>query len=113
MTLAIQRERTTGSFVVRLIGDFEVRMAGAVTQAIVSGDQPSVVIDLTELRSLDAGGLGALVEARRQLASSGRAMAVRGARGEVVTAMRSVGLEGTAGEALNPREHLRPQSVRD
>ena len=113
MTLAIHRERTTGSFVVRLIGDFEVRMAGAVTQAIVSGDQSSVVVDLSELGSLDAGGLRALVEAQGQLVTSGRVMTVTGARGEVMAVIRSSGLDGAVPEAPKPREHRRQHSVRD
>ena len=73
----------------------------------------SAVVDLSELGSLDAGGLRALVEAREQLVNSGRVMTVTGARGEVMAVIRSSGLDGAVPEAPKPREHRRQHSVRD
>jgi anti-anti-sigma factor len=96
MTLAIRRERTTEGFVVHLIGDLDWRMADTVTQAITSTPDLSVVVDLSDLSSLDGGGLGALVEASDHLAADGKALNVVGARGEVMTAIRSSDLKGLA-----------------
>ena len=62
MTLAILRERSADRFVVRLVGTFDARMADTVTQAILSAPELSVVVDLSELVSLDEGGLEALVD---------------------------------------------------
>jgi anti-anti-sigma factor len=89
VTLTIRRERTTEGFVVRLIGDLDSRMASAVAQAITSTSEFSVVVDLSDLSSLDDHGLRAIVEAGSHLASDGKALSVVGARGGVMTAIRS------------------------
>jgi anti-anti-sigma factor len=94
VTLAIRRERTTQGFVVSLIGDLDSGMAGAVTQAITSTPGVSVVVDLSDLSSLDGSGLRALVEASDHLAGDGKALSVIGARGAVMTAIRTSALEG-------------------
>lgn len=94
MTLAIRRERTTDGFVVRLIGDLDARMAGTVTQAITATPESSVVVDLSDLNSLDDRGLRGLVEAGDHLSGDGRALSVVGARGDVLTAIRSSELVG-------------------
>jgi anti-anti-sigma factor len=94
MTLAIRRERTTDGFVVRLIGDLDERMAGTVTQAITAAPELSVVVDLSDLNSLDDAGLRGLVEAGDHLSCDGRALSVVGARGDVMAAIRCSDLMG-------------------
>ena len=94
MTLAIRRERTTDGFVVRLIGDLDARMVGTVTQAITATPESAVVVDLSDLNSLDDEGLRGLVEAGDHLTCDGRALSVVGARGDVMTAIRSSDLMG-------------------
>ncbi len=95
MTLAIRRERTTDGFVVRLIGDLNSRMAGAVGEAITSTSESSVVVDLSELDSLDSHGLRAIVEASHHLAGAGKILIVVGAHGDVMTAVCSSDLGGS------------------
>jgi len=90
MTLAIHRERSEDGFVVRLVGEFDPRMAGALTQAILSTAEPSVVLDVSELRALDGSGVRAIVEARDRLACEGKALKVLG-DDEVVTAISLAG----------------------
>jgi anti-anti-sigma factor len=94
MTLAIRRERTTDGFVVRLIGDLDARVAGTVTQAITATPELSVVVDLSDLNSLDDAGLRGLVEAGDHLSCDGRALSVVGARGDVMVAIRCSDLMG-------------------
>lgn len=94
MTLAIRREWTTQGFVVSLIGDLDSGMASAVTQAITSTPGVSVVVDVSDLSSLDSSGLRALVEAGDHLADDGKTLSVVGARGRVMTTLRSSALEG-------------------
>ncbi len=94
-TLAIRRERTPEGFVVYLIGDFDGRMAGAVMQAITSTPELAVVVDLSDLNSLDGDGLRALVEANDHLVGEGRALTVVGARGDVMATIRSSELRGS------------------
>ena len=94
MTLAIRRERTTDGFVVRLIGDLDPRMAVTVTQAITATPELSVVVDLSDLNSLDEKGLRGLVEAGDHLTGDGRALSIVGARGDVMTAIRCSDLMG-------------------
>jgi anti-anti-sigma factor len=96
VTLAILRERTSEGFVVHLIGDLDDQMAATVMQAIVSTPELSVVVDLSELSSLDASGLRALLGARDHLAREGKSLSVVGARDEVMAAFRSSDLEGVA-----------------
>ena len=106
MTLAIRRERTTEGFVVRLIGDLDPRMAGTVTEAITATPESSVVVDLSELNSLDENGLRGLVEAGDHLIGDGRALTVVGARGDVMTAIRSSDLDGIHRSSLCRIERL-------
>ena len=94
MTLAIRRERTPEGFVVFLIGDLDSGMADVVTQAITSTPELSVVVDLSDLCSLDGTGLQALVQASDHLADDGKAFSLVGARGDVMTAIRSSDLKG-------------------
>jgi anti-anti-sigma factor len=94
MTLAIRRERTTYGFVVSLIGDLDSGMAEAVVHAIASTSGESVVVDLSDLSSLDDSGLSALVEASHHLVGNGKGLSVVGARGDVMTAIRSSTLQG-------------------
>ena len=77
MTFAIRRDRAPDGLSVRLIGDLDSKMADAVTQAIVSTTELRVVIDLSELRSVDEGGLKALLEAGQILATTGKRFQLR------------------------------------
>jgi anti-anti-sigma regulatory factor len=95
MTLAIRRERTSHGLVVYLIGDLVGPVVGTVTQAITSTPEPTVVVDLSELHSLDDNGLCALVEARDHLAVDGKALSVTGACGDVLMSIRSSDLVET------------------
>ena len=52
----------------RLVGELDPRMAGAVVEAIISTPDLSVVLDLTELRSFDGSGVRAIDEASDRLA---------------------------------------------
>ncbi len=92
MTLAILRERSADGFVVRLVGTFDARMADTVSQAILSAPELSVVVDLSELVSLDEGGLEALVGLSQRFAREGSTLRVVGARGDVQRGLRSSGL---------------------
>jgi anti-anti-sigma factor len=94
MTLAIHRERTTDGFLVRFVGEFEPRMAAAMTQAILSTAESSVVVDVSDLTSLDASGVGALVEARNHLALEGKGFRVLGADADLLKAIESSPLSG-------------------
>lgn len=89
MTFAIQRERTAEGFFVRLSGALTSSRAGAVVEAITSAPDQSVVVDLTELTSLDDDGLRALDEASDRLARDGRTVTIVGAHEEVMGAVRS------------------------
>jgi anti-anti-sigma factor len=93
MTLGIHRERTSEGFVVSLVGDLDRGMAGATVQAITSAPEASVVVDLSDLRSLDGSGLLALVEASHHLAAAGQELSIVGATGEVRNAIRSSTLD--------------------
>ncbi len=95
MTLAILRERGADEFVVRLVGKFDARMADTVTQAILSAPELSVVVDLSELVSLDEVGLQALVDLSHQFAREGSTLRVVGARGDVQRYVQSSGLSGS------------------
>jgi anti-anti-sigma factor len=93
VTLGIHRERTAEGFVVSLVGDLDRGMAGATSQAITSTAEPSVIVDLSDLNSLDGSGLLALVEASHHLACAGQELSIVGAAGEVMDAIRSSTLE--------------------
>ncbi|MGA8724875.1 MAG: STAS domain-containing protein [Acidimicrobiales bacterium] len=98
MTLAIHRERSEDGFVVRLVGEFDPRMAGAITQAILSTAEPSVLLDVSDLRSLDGSGVRAIAEARDRLACQGKALHVLGADDDVVAAISLSSPTEVAGE---------------
>ena len=89
MTLAIQRERTPEGFFVRLSGVITPRNAAAIVEAITSTPDHSIVLDLSDLGSLDEDGLRTLGEARQRIARDGRSMIVIGASDAVREAIRS------------------------
>jgi anti-anti-sigma factor len=105
MTLAIHRERSEDGFVVRLIGEFDPRMATAITQAILSTDESSVVLDVSELRSLDGSGERAIADARDRLAREGKALKVLGADDDVLTAISLSDPSEFAEQPLNDEPH--------
>jgi hypothetical protein len=74
-------------------------MADAVTQAIISTTELRVVIDLSELRSVDAGGLKALFEAGQILAATGKSFSFVGVDGEVEIADQWAHLRGAHPES--------------
>jgi anti-anti-sigma factor len=102
MTLGVHRERTREGFVVSLVGDLDRAMAGAATRAITATSEPSVVVDLSDLNSLDGSGLLALVEASHHLACAGQELRIIGASGEVMTAIRSSTLERFISDTGSP-----------
>ena len=93
MTFAIRRERTPDGMTVHLIGAFGSAMAAAVTQAIVTTPAPGVVVDLSELSSLDGEALSALLGAGEVLAGEGRSFSLVGASGDVSDAVRRSALQ--------------------
>jgi anti-anti-sigma factor len=99
MTFAIRRDRAPDGLFVRLIGNLDSKMADAVTQAIVSTTELRVVIDLSELQSVDAGGLKALLEAGQILAATGKRFSFVGAEGQVKSAIQWADLEGAHRES--------------
>lgn len=89
MSLAIHRERTADGFLVRFVGEFDSWMADAITQAILSTAESPVVVDVSDLSSLDSSGVRALVEAREHLAAEGKSLMFLDADGSVLRAIDS------------------------
>lgn len=73
----------------RLIGVLDSKMAAAVTQAITSTSELKVVVDLSELSSIDDGSLRSLVGAVEVLSVDGKEFSLVGATGEVMKAIQS------------------------
>jgi anti-sigma B factor antagonist len=66
---------------VRLVGELDLASVGSLTDALAAlrYERPElVVIDLSELRFVDARGLGALVDAERNLRARGGSLVLAG-----------------------------------
>lgn len=69
--------------VVRLVGEVDLLDADRVRDVLVEQAGSAVVLDLTDLRFIDAAGVAGVLEAYRRLSAAGHELAVRGARGIV------------------------------
>jgi anti-anti-sigma factor len=68
---------------VRLVGELDLVDADHVRNLLVAEAGSTVVLDLTDLRFVDAAGVAGIVAAGREIRSAGHSLVVRGARGIV------------------------------
>lgn len=68
---------------VRLVGELDLVDADHVRNLLVAEAGSTVVLDLTDLRFVDAAGVAGIVAASREISSAGHNLVVRGARGIV------------------------------
>lgn len=79
----IDVETVGDTHVARLTGELDVAYAPTVEATLTRVAGSTVVVDLSDLRFIDAGGISALVSARKQISKDGHGFRVRGARGIV------------------------------
>jgi anti-anti-sigma factor len=80
----IEASRGTGTDVIRLIGELDIAYVDAVQEAVTRAAAPTVVLELSALRFIDAEGLSALVVAQSKINGEGRVCVLRGAKGIVL-----------------------------
>lgn len=68
---------------VRLVGELDLSDADRVRDVLVDQAGSTVVLDLTDLRFVDAAGVAGIVSAYRLIGAAGHELRVRGARGIV------------------------------
>ena len=82
--------------VVRLIGELDLAtapsLASALETTIRSTDAAEIVIEMTELRFLDASGITVLILARAQALRRGRRLRARHPHHQVETVLRLTGV---------------------
>ncbi len=83
-----------GAVVVTLGGELDVQSAAGIADCLrelVAGND--VVVDLTDLRFVDAAGVGALMKARNQARPEGRTMTLRRPRPNVLRTLEVAGVD--------------------
>lgn len=103
-------EDIQGVHVVRLHGELDVANADRLREFLIEVAGSTVEVDLTDLRFMDASGIGALLGARQVITDGGNEFVVRGANGEVRRILDICGvsflLAGAPGPSLpKPRLH--------
>lgn len=107
--------------VVRQTGDrrLQLRVSGELDMAVaphlldsilcagLAGPCREVTIDLSEVTFIDSSGLGALLEARRRLASEGCQLTVRGLAPRIRQLLDRSGLTGCFGLDLDASDAVR------
>lgn len=95
-----------GVRVVRLVGELDMasgaQLSAVLEHAIRSPEVTGVVIDLTELRFIDANGLRRLIIAHRLAGSLHRSVRARHPRGEVDMLLRLTGVADLFGLPVVP-----------
>jgi anti-anti-sigma factor len=74
--LALAHEPSEGVDVIRLSGELDMANAGELARAVEATSALRVVLDVDGLTYLDSAGLRAIDRAARELAESGRMLAV-------------------------------------
>jgi anti-sigma B factor antagonist len=78
--LALTVEGSEGADIVRLSGELDMANADQLAGALEAASAPRVVLDLEGLAYLDSAGIRAIDRAYRELAESGRVLAVVASR---------------------------------
>jgi len=95
-------------------GDVDLLSApvlGAFFDAVITSGYASVVLDLAQLNSIDASGLGVMANAASRLVASGGQLTIRSASPEVARVLDITSLAGLIGMELpgSERERLGPE----
>ena len=86
------------------------RMLGAFIEVLAECGYPSVVLDITELDSMDAAGLDVIASAAGTLLAAGGGLTVRPSPADVTRVLDITMLDGV--ELLRARNHLGPEQER-
>jgi anti-anti-sigma factor len=81
-----------GDHQVRLAGELDFASTPQLADRLVAIAGSAVVLDLSDLRFIDARGLAALVEAKQRIEQQGDRMELRGAHGLVARVFEICGL---------------------
>lgn len=90
---ALWVDGSDNSRVLRVYGELDAFNADRLVAALRAGGTSKVVVDLTGLSFMDAGGLSAVVRAKRLCESAGGSMTITGAYGIVRRVFQVTGLE--------------------
>jgi anti-anti-sigma factor len=98
-------QEVVGSHIVELIGDIDAHLAARVTTMLsaVAAQSAELLVDVSEVRFIDASGLGLLVSMHRHASASGGRMNVIGARPGLSRLLRITQLDRLLGTALPSR----------
>jgi anti-anti-sigma factor len=77
---------------VRLTGELDISDASALAGRLLRIEAPTVEVDLSGLRLMDAGGLRGLVSAKADMERSGHSLVLVGATGMVRLVFGTLGL---------------------
>jgi anti-anti-sigma factor len=98
-------QEVEGSHIVELIGDIDAQLAARVTKMLsaVAAQSAELVVDVSEVRFIDASGLGLLVAMHRRVSASGGRMNLIGTRPGLSRLLRITQLDRLLGTALPDR----------
>ena len=98
-------QEVEGSHIVELIGDIDAHLAARVTNMLsaVAAQSAELVVDVSEVRFIDASGLGLLVAMHQHVSASGGRMNLIGTGPGLSRLLRITQLDGLLGTALPGR----------
>jgi anti-sigma B factor antagonist len=99
--LGIRVERQNGQACLLVVGELDVATApallDAVGQLLATGEDSTLVVDLTGVEFLDSSGLGALLQARAEAIAAGGQLTLTGVALGPRRVITIAGLAGTFG----------------
>lgn len=110
--LVIERKLDGHRCIIRLIGDLDRRVAPALLALLYGQCIPSeeIVLDLRQVTSIDASGIGAILDAHNKCAETGGALTATAAGPEVQRVLERV-LEITGLQRIGPFESKSPDET--
>jgi anti-sigma B factor antagonist len=84
--LRVEHDRTSEAHVIRLVGEMDLANVDEARQALmeaIEGEDPNVIVDLSELEFIDSLGISMLLEAQAASRRDSDRLAFRGAQAEV------------------------------
>lgn len=94
--LRIDHERSADQYVIRLVGEMDLANVDEVRQALtaaIEGEDPAVIVDMSELEFIDSTGISMLLEAQAASRRDSDRLAFRGVQAEVARTLKLTGVD--------------------
>lgn len=94
--LRIDHERSADQYVIRLVGEMDLANVDEVRQALtaaIEGEDPAVIVDMSELEFIDSTGISMLLDAQAASRRDSDRLVFRGVHAEVARTLKLTGVD--------------------